>query len=396
MAAPRKVLFIMPSLDAGGGEKSLVSLLDSLDPERVNVSLLLLHKRGIFLPALPDNVRVAGAGNDIGIFSRGLASSLISFISRGKFTLALHRFLFFLVHRKTANRDLAEQRGWKYLSAAIPKVTGSFDAVVGFMEKTSVYAAVDKTDAPVKIGWIHTNYENTGMDPAFDRPYFSKLSHLVAVSESCKMSLVSFFPELADRISVVRNIISPELIVKLASMPVPDKKAKISIVSVGRLSREKGFDMAVEAAALLVEKNLDFMWQVIGDGPERKTLEAAIAARGLQKKFILSGLNPNPYPQVSRCDIYVQPSRHEGRSIALDEAMALRRPIVVTGFSTVADQIEDGRTGIVAPISAEGLAAAILRLANDPELRAKLSENLRSENVSTASEILKFYALIPA
>ena len=100
-----------------------------------------------------------------------------------------------------------------------------------------------------------------------------------------------------------------------------------TIVSVGRLSNEKGFDLAVEASKILKDKNINFRWYFIGDGNQREALEQKIKSYQLQNHVLLLGLKDNPYPYIKKAKIYAQTSRFEGKSIAIDEAKILRKPI---------------------------------------------------------------------
>jgi len=118
-----------------------------------------------------------------------------------------------------------------------------------------------------------------------------------------------------------------------------------------------------------------------------------IREKGLERSFVLLGAKANPYPYIARCDIYVQPSRYEGKSIAIEEAKALAKPIVATSFSTVASQLTDGFDGLIAGKSARSLAEAVERLLSDRELYRRIQNNLGSYEGQTAG-IEEFYALL--
>ncbi len=389
------LLFVMPSMDAGGGEKSLVNLLQAIDYSRFNVDLLLLHKQGFFLQMIPAGVSVIEPGGDFQIFKRGLMSSVLSFLKKFKFGKAWSRYAFFQINRKPSNKSAAEQESWRHVSQTIPHLEKSYDVAIGFLEKSSIYYIIEKVSAVKKIGWIHTNYTNSGMKREFDLPYFAKLDHLVAVSAECGAGLTSIFPEFKSKVSVIHNIISGKTIRQLAEEPPAEEIMSSNlIVSVGRLSREKGFDLAIDAASELKKREIHFRWIVIGDGPERESLKAKIEQLNLGNCFSLIGLRANPFAYVSRATVYVQPSRYEGKSIAIDEAKILRKAIVATDYPTVSDQINDGVNGIVAEISGSGIAAAVERLLSDDILRGKIVKNLEDENCATESEIERLYNLI--
>jgi glycosyltransferase involved in cell wall biosynthesis len=391
----KKLAFVIPSLDAGGGEKSLVNLLTAIDHERYAIDLFLFHKRGIFLQSLPEHVRVLEPQGRFRLFGFGLAKSVIAALQRLDFGLLKHRLLFAIKNKRIKNASQAEQYSWPHLSAVMETPDGEYDAAIGFLEKSSVYFAIDKIKAKKKIAFIHTNYRQMGMDAEIDRPYFNKLDAIVTVSDECGSVLTDVFPEFADKITIMHNIVSPQLIKRLAETGNANEiDGSRAIVSVGRLHPLKGFDLAVGACAILVDKGFPVQWFVIGDGQQRNIIEKAIADSKLEKHFILLGLRENPYPYVRRADIYVQPSRLEGKSIAIDEAKILGKPIVVTNYATVSDQITDGHNGIVCDMTAEGIAEGIIRLFNDETLRKKLSANLAAENLSTTSEVEKLYEII--
>ena len=391
----KKLAFVIPSLDAGGGEKALVSLLNVIDFQRYDVDLVLFKNRGLFLNMLPKDVRVITPGGDYATFSLGLGKSLLRFLLQFKLSLFWHRLQFALTSKTNKHVARAEQHNWKHLSASMATIPGDYDAAIGFLEKSSVYFAVDKIKAKKKLGFIHTNYTDMGMDADFDRPYFQKLDAIVTVSDECENVLKKVFPEFADKISVLQNVVSPGMIRQLAENgSAPELVKTPAIVSVGRLHPLKGFDLAVEACAMLVSRGIPVQWFVIGDGGERIRLEKMIADRKLENHFYLIGLRENPYAYVRKAAIYVQPSRVEGKSIAIDEAKILAKPMVVTNYATVADQIRNGVNGLVSDISPEGIADGIQTLLNDTAMQRRFTENLSQESLGTEAEVEKFYRLI--
>jgi glycosyltransferase involved in cell wall biosynthesis len=257
---------------------------------------------------------------------------------------------------------------------------------------------VDKVKAKKKIGWIHTNYSSSGLDPKFDENYFSKLNYLVTVSPECKQSLMDNFPKLEPKIKVIHNIVSAKTVQELANETLEDfsfSPNENSIVTVARLSHEKGIDIALNACKEIVQTNPNVKWYVIGEGNERSQLEQFIEQNQLENNFILLGLRANPYPYMKQATIYVQPSRYEGKSIAIDEAKILTKPIVVTGFETAKDQINHLQNGIISGTNAQELAADILKVLNDENLQNNLSLHLTNEvHDNSNEEITKFYKLL--
>lgn len=392
----KKLLFVITNLDAGGAEKSLVNLLNTIDYADYDVDLILFQKKGIFLPLLPKEVVVLEMNSDCQWFSKGLLVSCFHFLVQFKFKLFFNRILGALRHKMEKNKVIAEQESWRYFSKSIKFVTKEYDAAIGFLEKSSIYFTVDKVKATTKIGWIHTTYSNSGMSADFDINYFQQLNFIVGVSPECVLDLKHCFPSLQNKMKLIYNIISPDLISKLSLVDLSDPLMHFQplLLTIARLSSEKGIDLALDAAVILKQKAVSFTWIVIGDGPERLSLESKIKSQGMESYFQLVGLKQNPYPYMAACTVYVQPSRYEGKSMAIEEAKILRKPIVVTDFSSSKDQIVDSETGVIAAINAPSLAEKLENLLNNPAQQNYLALNLSRQNFGTAAEIEQLYDLL--
>ncbi|NOU65180.1 glycosyltransferase [Paenibacillus sp. LMG 31461] len=395
----KKLIFIMPSLTSGGGEKSLVTLLNKLDFNKYSVDLFLLSHEGLFMEFVPKEVRILPLPKNFTIFSLPLLKSICKFLLKGSVILAYNRAMFTFRNRNLKNVALREQYNWKYISKSLGLIEGPYDAAIGFLEKTSTYICIDKVDSATrKIGWVHIDYDQLGMDPSFDQSYFSKLDQIVTVSEECANILESRFPEQRDKVKVIYNIVSPSIINKMAEQGQEElfgkKENQIVIVSIGRLHYQKNFVMAIESCRILIDRGYNILWNIIGDGEEKQKLMELIKEYGLEENFKLLGLKSNPYPYVKQADIYSQTSRFEGKSIAIDEAKILNKPIIVTNFTTAKDQINQGVDGIISEMNADDLANEIEILINDVDLRKRLSDTLAKQKLGTEDEIEKFYELI--
>ena len=384
----------MPSLQAGGAEKCLVNLLNEFDYNKYDVDLLLLNKTGIFLKLVPAEVTILTLQDDFAIFSKNPISSFFSFLSSGKFSLAYSRICFTFKNRFIKKRGIAEQYSWKDLKKAIPKSQKEYDVAIGFLEKTAIYLTVDCISTKKKIGFINNDYSMLNLDVAFDEPYFKQLDYLFTVSESCEVVLKATFPNLKSKIKMMYNILSEKAIHNLAVEKTEGLDTEINLVTLGRLSQQKGFDLAIQAAAILVKKGYNMKWYILGEGEERSVLEQLIKENNLSENFILMGIKENPYPYINNATIYVQPSRFEGKSLAIDEAKILHKPILVTNFTSAKDQIESGVNGLIVPLSEEAIADGIIELVKNQELRNTFISNLKKQNYGTESEIKKLYQII--
>ncbi|QNG58480.1 glycosyltransferase [Bacillus sp. PAMC26568] len=395
----KNLLFVIPGLGAGGGEKSLVNLLSQIDYTTCEVDLMLFNHDGIFMRYLPREVNVLPVPNKYSIFALPALQSVQKFLYTCDFKMAYYRILFAIGNKITKNVSRKEQYNWKYFSKSFPVLEKKYDAAIGFLEKSSTYFCVDKVNAKKKIGWVHIDYDKLGMDPNYDIDYFDQLDHIITVSEECGNILSHRFPSQKDKIDVIYNIVSPRVIENMASQKISEEISQsadnqISILTIGRLHVQKGYDLAVEACKLLVDRGVNVRWNVIGEGEEREKLEKLIREKQLEDHFILQGLKPNPYPFIEQADIYAQTSKFEGKSIAIDEAKILKKPILVTNFSTAKDQIKSGIDGIIVEMCPAAIAEGIVNLAQNPQLRKTLSENLSTQELGTETEINKLYRII--
>jgi glycosyltransferase involved in cell wall biosynthesis len=393
----KNLLFVIPSLSAGGGEKSLVNLLSQLNFEHYNVDLFLLNQEGLFMEFLPKQVKVLSLPESYRIFTLPFWHAVGKLSLRTDFSLVYNRVLFTLKNRLIKDVSIREQYTWRYIAQSLTKLEKKYDVAIGFLEKTSTYFCVDKVDAKQKIGWVHIDYDKLGMDPSFDIEYFNQLNKIVTVSEECANIFINRFPSQKQKVEVIYNVVSPTMINSMANQEhdnLYNRNNETIILTIGRLHYQKGLEMAVEACQKLVNRGINIKWYVIGEGDERERLSKLIADLGLENHFILLGLKSNPYPYLKQADIYAQTSKFEGKSIALDEAKILNKPIVVTNFSTARDQINDGIDGLIVDMNTDSIADGIQRLIKDKELRESLEKNLSSLKLGTEGEVEKFYKIL--
>lgn len=383
-------------MDAGGAEKALINLLHLLENEHYEIDLVLFQKKGLFLSQLPESVRLIDIPGDYYNFTKSFPKSLVTLIFKGKFKLAIDRIYYSMVLRKEKNTAVAEQKAWKYLSKSIRVLDGVYDAAIGFLEKSSIYYVVDKVNAKNKIGWIHNDYQKLRQDRSLDSPYFEKLNKIVTVSELCLQSLNDCFPEYISKTFFLENVISKDWMLEQAEKEKPGFDPNfINFLSIGRLSWQKGFDIGIKAFSLIAPDRLkQIKWYIIGKGEDEKKLSELIKKYKLNETVFLVGLKSNPYPWLKFCNIYFQPSRFEGKSIAIDEAKLLNKPILAADFSTVNDQLTHLENAFISKTDENSIAEAIEYLLGHKELRDKFVKNLEDFQIDENQILNKFKNLI--
>lgn len=388
----RQILFIINNLNCGGAEKALISLLETIDYSKYDVDLFLFKHEGIFMAQVPIKVNLLDEVENYKYFDMSIKVAIKDLIKLGKIDIAFSRILSGYIFKTQKCGSRVEQKNWRYVSKIFPPIRKNYDVAIGYLEKGPVYFCVDKVNAKKKIGWIHNDYEKLGMVKEIDNKYFKKLDYIFTVSEECLQVLNKIFPQFKEKFKLMHNIVSEETINKLALKEINDieiYKDDINIISVGRLNYQKAFELSIEACDILIRKGYRIKWMIVGEGEERQNLQKLIDSLNISDNFKLIGIRENPYPYVKNSDIYVQSSKFEGKSIAIDEAKILLKPIVITNFSTAKDQIENGINGLISNMDSNSLANEIERLLIDIDLRNVLIKNLANESLGNEKEIEK-------
>lgn len=383
----KKICFVAEYMYCGGTEKSLLALLDMMDRKKYTITLLLLKKRGELLNQLPKDIEVCEIPlpedeEDDLLIGRGAA--LKKAVKKRKFILAMHKAIRG-VKMMSGGKGDSERRLWYYenISPKIKEYPKKFDVVIDYMGYGlfNTFYAAKKITAKIKISWVH--FEPVHAMPDFDvfKNILSDYNYIMCVSKNSKHQMEKLIPELSDRYKVFYNIVNvKDIQFKATEEKICKNPNEINVVSVGRLTFQKGFDIGVEVIKHLVEDGYPIQWYLIGEGSQRKELEELIRKSGVAQKHIkLLGRQLNPYPYISMCDIYFQPSRHEGYGIAVAEARAFAKPIVVTDFAGAREQLIDGETGIISKCEVEALYHSLKKLLDNPELMKYLSQNLERQ-----------------
>lgn len=383
----KKVLFVIDTLRMGGAEKSLVTLLKGLDPQRLDIVIFLFEKGGSLEKEVPNFVRIQYADAvtramtlEFRIYFKDLIKSFhwIAAFSRLKFMLS-------------ARYEKKHKFYWKSISRFIPQHNEHFDIAIGYLEGFPNYYVIDKVIADKKIGWIHSDFSKQIILPEA-KEYYAQFDSLVTISDVCCEALRALIP--SQKIIVLPNVVLKEDILKKSEKQVNWDKHKYHIITVGRIEHVKGIDLAFEAAKLVHQSYPCIQWHVFGKGSLIDSINQMVEKEIADDFFLLEGETKNPYPYMREADILVQPSRWEGKSIVLDEAKLLGKAIVVTNYPSVSDQIVNYETGLIAEINPDSIAQKVIQLILKPDLKRTLEQNCARELNDSVQTIDKFYQLV--
>lgn len=372
----KKLLIVINSLDIGGSEKSLISLLNLVDYNEYQVDLLMIKKGGDFDSYIPSQVNVLDIPEYYqflkGNMNFSMYKKILYYIIRIKCSMDLR--INKILNYKMNNQQIF-YKNQKYILEDIPQ---KYDIAIAYAQGFPTYLVADKVTARKKIAWINCDYRFTSYDKKMDKKFYNSIDKIIAVSDTGKQSIISINPKYKDKIEVIKDVLDPSLIAKMADeYEVNFSSDFINIVTVARLVMGyKGYDIAIEAAKNLRELDIKFKWYVIGDGPDREKIEQLILKYNLQNHFILLGSKKNPYPYMKKCDIYVQTSRVEGLGLTVIEAKMLKSLIVTTNFSTASEIIDDNDTGLIVNINGEDVTRGILQYITNFKLKETIKNNL--------------------
>ena len=235
-----------------------------------------------------------------------------------------------------------------------------------------------------------------GYTQKLDRGCYESIDRIFTVSKEVGSQFLKVYPQYENKISIFHNFLDVDGIRKKAELgkAFDDDYTGVRLVTVGRLHYQKGYDIAIKALKLMVDAGRNIRWYVLGEGPERATLERQISDCGLKERFILLGVKDNPYPYIKQADIYVHATRFEGKSIAVEEAQILGKVIVASDCTGNTEQIIPEYDGILLSLSSERLASEILRVLDDEQLQKKLSGNVLKKNFYHDEDMQKLISLL--
>lgn len=388
----------MHYLHIGGAESALVQLLDSIDYGRFNVDLFVNSHEGPLMSRIPQEVHLLPENRVWRHIERPMSETLLHgelgvLLSRLKAKLRYSRY-------KSAN-PLDEECGldesvFNFVGDEVVKVLPAispdkeYDLAVSFMMPHNF--VIEKVRAKKYAAWIHTDYSKVRLNKNLVRHVFDSYDYIVAVSSDVASSFRNLFPELAAKVTVVENIVSEKHISgnALAGESVFQEQG-LKILSLGRFCHPKNFMLIPEIARSLRNRGLSFQWLIAGPG-ERKQVDERIGTLGVAECVRTCSGMENPYPTLKDCDIYVQPSHYEGKAVAVEEAKAIGKPVVITPYPTSAAQIKDRYDGLVSSdFSPESVAERILELVEDKKLAATIGSNAARRVASDSQKALNCF-----
>lgn len=396
----KKILIFSHAMEIGGAERALIGLLETIDTTKYQVDLFLMRHEGELMKYIPEGIHLLPENRQYSC----MAVPFGAVLKRGCFGVAAGRFL---GKQKAARRvqklgltgenDVALEYSHKYTAPFLPMVSGeTYDLAISFL--TPHYYVAQKVKAKKKIAWIHTDYSIVATDRESQLKMWGAYDWIASISDRVTESFLRAFPELEKKILLIPNIMPVQYLDSMTSAFSADQEmpvdGSIRLLSVGRFCTAKNFDNVPDICRRLREMGLKIKWYLVGFGGDEALIRQKIIEAGMEDFVIILGKKENPYPYIAACDFYVQPSRYEGKCVAVIEAQILYKPVVITDYATSGSQLQDGYDGVIVPMDNVGCAEGIAGVLRDPQLQEQLIENTKQQDYTNAAEIQKLYQLI--
>lgn len=365
----KKILFVSEALWIGGIETALVNLLSRMDYEKYEITLLL--RRAIFdgdmRQKVPAQCRVLTFDREDPQYR---FSRLYHLTEEATSPSRLHRAMMWAV---PAIRWAENRLYIRYVQEQMKHER--FDTCVIYSD-----VAAETAVRAIRADKILLFYHHGAMRKVWhDEIGYRKADKIIAVSCAVEQKLRAFRPKYAHKMMTIHNLTDVEGIRAKGEEPVLEEFPvdKFNIVSCGRVSHEKGMDLAVQAAAELVAMGHENIhWWIVGGGPAEDEVRKKIAELHMEDHVTLLGMKANPYPYIRMADLYVQPSRFEGYPMTILEALILGHPVVSTDSAGAREILQDGVTGVLCEISVQSIADKVHALIENECILENLQKNV--------------------
>lgn len=401
MSKPR-ILIAMHYMELGGAESALLGLLSALNPMRVEVDLFIYSHQGELMSLIPTWVNVLPEQKAYSC----IECPMVEALRKGQLGVLLGRLWAkwkYLRYRKTLTpKELQNDiMAFPFVSDAImpflPSLEkyGEYNLAISFLQPHDIVRR--KVKARKFLAWIHTDYSTVHVDKKRELRNWSCYDYINSISSDCTKGFLSVFPELSDRIIEIENILPKTVILARANVPVSiqdyKQEGRVTLCSVGRITHAKNYDNIPYVAQQLKMLGLSFHWYIVGPG-DYTEIDTLSRELGVDDVITFLGAMSNPYPYIRACDIYVHPSRYEGKSMVVREAQVLCKPVIITNYPTAKSQVISDVDGVICEIYNDKIAHGIYVLANDKEKQKTLISYLETHDMSGQSEVEKLYGLI--
>ena len=399
-----RIFIAIHYLHLGGAETSLIGLLQSLDPAKVDIDLFVYSHEGEMMKLIPGYVNLLPENTVWSMFEKPMKEVLRRGYLRmffARMRAKLHMKQYVKNHQPKDGSAIMGYVG-EEVSKVLPNLhhLGEYDLAISFLMPH--HFVLNHVLAKKKICWIHTDYTHIDVDAELELPVWSSYDHVISISEDVTKTFLQVFPSLKDKIVEIENILSPDYVRQRSELisleeiqkEMPTDENCLNLLTIGRFSKAKKLEEIPAICRGIVEAGMNVRWYIIGYGGSDEYIRREIESEGMQEHVFLLGKKENPYPYIKACDWYIQPSRYEGKSVVVREAQMLCKPVIVTNYPTAPSQIRHGVDGVIVPMDIPSCVTKMVETLRDESLKASIVEYLESHDYGNMGEVEKIYKLL--
>lgn len=347
----KKILIVNNNLEVGGIQKSLVNLLKA-EHKNYDITLLLFSRSGALLSEVPADIKIISPKN------------CYKMLGLSKAELMKHPLLLFMKTILMRYAKLFSRRQAMKLLGVFQKKISGYDTIISYSHLTNHknFAngcgdfVLDKTVCDNKVCLIHCDYLNSGFMTSQNNEEYDLFDKISCCSDSVKERFIQGSGIDVSKVCTLKNFCDPDIIpMSEEDVQIYDKDY-INIVSVARLSVEKGIDRAIDA--IYSTRRSDLRYYIVGDGPQKKFLKDKVAEYKLDDRIFFMGEQKNPYKYMADADYLLLSSLHEAAPVVFDEAKTLGVKIITTNTTSVEEMV-GADYGFICDNSTQGMAKVL-------------------------------------
>lgn len=398
----KKIIFVVNTMGRAGAETALLELLKALRHPDYELFLYVIMGQGEMIRHLPSHVKLLNDRfSEQSVLSQKgkrviMKTVCRAFFKNGGYAGKLRGICRNASEMRRAGRLQTDKLLWRMLSDGAQRFDDTFDLAVAYLEGASAYYVADHVKARKKAAFIHIDYAGAGYTRAMDQGCWERFDRIFGVSDEVKEHFLRVYPEYEEKTGVFHNIVDQEAIRRRAGEAggFQDDYDGMRLLTVGRLTRQKAYDIAIDAMKILKDRGYRARWYVLGEGDQRRALEKKIHALGLDEDFLLPGAADNPFPYYRQTDLYVHATRFEGKSIAIQEAQTLGCAVIASDCNGNREQIRNGQDGILCGLSPQAIADSIGSLLEDEEKRKRIGQEAAEKSTTQGQELQMLLELL--
>lgn len=383
----KNIIFVINNLSTGGVQESLLSLIRAIH-HQYNVTLVSFC--GVGANTLPADVKLIVPHSPFRYFGAAqweLKNKPLQCAVRSAWAVLTRLF----------GRSFTIQ-----LMLPFQKKLGDYDCAISYLHEApqkSFYGGCNefvlkKIKAKKKVTWLHCDFELCGANSKASKKIYQQFDEIVACSEGTKRAFLRCMPQFEDKCVAIRNCNDYENIRRLAGDGIPYDKSEFNIVTVARLSKEKGIERAIEAVKRCVKKGYKLHYHIVGSGDQAEHLKKLTGDYELENAITFYGNQNNPYPYIKNADLFLLPSYHEAAPMVFDEAACLGVPVLATETTSTDEMITESGSGFVCENSQNGIADGLMKVLKNPDSLVEIKKSLQQRQFTNQDKINKVSEVI--